>query len=95
MGHGGALIDDALIVITELAANAVVHACSPFSVSIRGEGSTVRILVRDRSSVVPAIPEDSLTRPSGRGLRLISALASRWGVDPAPDGKAVWAELAA
>jgi MEDS: MEthanogen/methylotroph, DcmR Sensory domain/Histidine kinase-like ATPase domain len=95
MGHGGRLVDDARVVITELAANAVVHAGSPFSVAISGKGSTVRILVHDASAAVPAIPEHSSTRASGRGLRIVAALASRWGVDVAADGKAVWAELAA
>lgn len=92
-GHGGPLLDDARLIITELAGNAVAHARSPFTVSIHRGQSTVRILVRDGSRVVPAIRETSPTAPSGRGLRLVAALASRWGVDPAPDGKVVWAEL--
>jgi hypothetical protein len=32
---------------------------------------------------------------SGRGMRLIASLATRWGVDFTPDGKIVWAELSA
>ncbi len=93
MGHGSRFVDDARLIITELAANAVVHARSPFTVSIRSENSTVRIFVRDGSEVAPALREASLTAPSGRGLRLVATLASRWGVDPASDGKVVWAEL--
>ena len=31
---------------------------------------------------------------SGRGLRLIAAVARAWGIDYGPDGKTVWAELA-
>ena len=93
-GHHGLLLADARIVVTELAANAVVHARSPFSVSISSGDSTVRILVRDRSLAAPAMQQDVPTRPSGRGLRLVTALSSRWGVDPTPDGKVVWAELA-
>jgi anti-sigma regulatory factor (Ser/Thr protein kinase) len=93
MGHGGKVLDDARIVITELAANAVAHARSPFTVSIQGGSTSVRILVRDRSHVLPAMRDRSLTAPSGRGLRLVGALAMRWGVDRLPDGKVVWAEL--
>jgi anti-sigma regulatory factor (Ser/Thr protein kinase) len=95
LGHGGELLEDARLVVTELAANAVVHARSSFSVSIRVEGSRVRILVGDRSLVAPAIREASSTLSSGRGMRLIAALATRWGVDFTPDGKVVWAELSA
>jgi anti-sigma regulatory factor (Ser/Thr protein kinase) len=92
-GHAGELLDDVQIVITELAANAVVHAGSPFSVSIRSTGSIVRIRVRDRSHAVPTVRDDGATTPSGRGTRIVAALSRRWGVDLAPDGKVVWAEL--
>jgi hypothetical protein len=62
-------------------------------VSIHGDGSRLRIGVRDRSRAMPAPQEPSGQRPSGRGLHLVSALASRWGVEPLTDGKVVWAEL--
>ncbi len=35
----------------------------------------------------------STTREGGRGLLIVSALAKAWGIDPAPGGKVVWAEL--
>ncbi|MDA0160625.1 MEDS domain-containing protein [Solirubrobacter ginsenosidimutans] len=95
LGHDGELLDDARLVVTELAANAVVHASSSFSVSVREEGSSVRILVGDRSPVAPAMREASVTRLSGRGMQLIAAVATRWGVVFTPDGKVVWAELSA
>jgi anti-sigma regulatory factor (Ser/Thr protein kinase) len=95
LGHDGELLDDARLVVTELAANAVVHAGSSFSVSIRDKGSSVRILVQDRSPVAPAMREASATRLSGRGMQLIAAIATRWGVEFTPDGKVVWAELSA
>ena len=93
-GHDGDLLDDARLVLSELAANAVVHAHSPFSVSILSRDSTLRILVRDESQIVPTMHTDSSSMmPSARGMQLIAALASRWGVDVTPDGKVVWAEL--
>ena len=61
--------------------------------SLRSEGSTVRIIVRDRSDVMPQLREPSATAQSGRGLRLVAEVASRWGVDLAADGKTVWPEL--
>jgi anti-sigma regulatory factor (Ser/Thr protein kinase) len=93
-GHDAELLANVQIVITELAANAVVHTRSPFSVSIRSTGSIVRIGVRDRSHAAPTLRADRGTTPEGRGMRIVAAL-SRWGVDPAPGGKVVWAELGA
>jgi anti-sigma regulatory factor (Ser/Thr protein kinase) len=93
-GHHGRTLADARIVVTELAANAVRHAHSPFSVSVRSRDSTVRIGVRDESRVLPTVPGDPTpTTLSGRGLRLVAALATRSGVDVTADGKVVWAEL--
>ena len=94
-GHDAEVLADVQIVITELATNAVVHVGSPFSVSIRSTGSIVRIRVRDRSHAAPTLRADRGMRPSGRGMGIVAALASRWGVDLAPDGKVVWAELGA
>jgi anti-sigma regulatory factor (Ser/Thr protein kinase) len=93
-GHDDELLHDARLVLTELAANAVVHSRLPFSISIRSEESTLHIRVRDHSQVLPVMLEHSATRPSGRGLRLLTTLTSRWGVDVVPDGKVVWAEFA-
>jgi len=86
-------LDDAQIVISELAANAVRHANTPFSVSVRSTLSLVRIEARDRSHALPVLREERHTTPSGRGMRIVEALASRWGVELTPDGKVVWAEL--
>jgi anti-sigma regulatory factor (Ser/Thr protein kinase) len=94
-GCAGRVLEDAELVVSELATNAVLHARSPFSVSVRSSGREVRVLVRDRSPDAPVMQEPPITLPCGRGLRLIAAIASRWGVDPAPDGKVVWAELVA
>lgn len=93
-GYDGDLLDDARLLISELAANAVVHARSPFTVSVHSRNSTLRILVRDESRVVPTVREvSSETAPSGRGMQLVATLATRWGVDLTSDGKVVWAEL--
>jgi anti-sigma regulatory factor (Ser/Thr protein kinase) len=95
LGHTDALRDDARVVVTELAANAIVHARTPFSVAIHADGTQLRIGVRDRNRGLPALQEPSPHRPTGRGLLLVSALATRWGVEPLTDGKVVWAELRA
>ena len=92
-GYGGSFMEDAQLVVTELASNAVVHARSPFSVAARAEPFGVRISVHDASPVTPTVREHDPLALSGRGLRLVAAIAADWGVDTTPDGKVVWAEL--
>jgi anti-sigma regulatory factor (Ser/Thr protein kinase) len=92
-GYGGSFIEDAQLVVAELASNAVVHARSAFSVAARAEPSGVRIPVHDASSVTPTMRAADPLALSGRGLRLVAAIAADWGVDLTPDGKVVWAEL--
>jgi anti-sigma regulatory factor (Ser/Thr protein kinase) len=92
-GHAGAFLENAQLLVTELATNAVVHARSPFSVVARADASGVRLSVRDASRVRPTLRGDFPTATSGRGLRLVAALSANWGVDVTADGKTVWAEL--
>jgi hypothetical protein len=86
-------MDDAGLVVSELATNAVVHAGSPFSVSVRCDGSAIRISVHDWDATLPVLRDGGPTAISGRGLHLVSMLARDWGVEPSPEGKTVWAEL--
>ena len=90
-----ALVERVLLVVSELATNAVLHARTPFVVRLsRGDGS-VRVAVFDTSD---GRPEPGALDPSaitGRGLGIVEALASAWGIDATDDGKWVWAELAA
>jgi len=92
-GHSSSLLEEAKLVVSELATNAVVHAGSPFSVAIRTNGSSLRVSVRDASPVRPSLRHDDRLAASGRGLRLVDALAVDWGTEIAAEGKTVWAEL--
>jgi anti-sigma regulatory factor (Ser/Thr protein kinase) len=85
--------DDAQLIVTELATNAVIHACSPFSVSVRYDGSCIRISVHDWNPMLPVLRDAGPTARSGRGLHLVDLVAYDWGVEPSPDGKTIWAEL--
>lgn len=88
-----ALVDDAAIVATELATNALVHARSAFTVAVTRSADAVRISVRD-DSPLPAAGGDAPLAPShGHGLGLVAAVATRWAADPVADGKIVWAEM--
>jgi hypothetical protein len=87
------LVDDAAIVVTELATNAVVHAQSELVVAVQQSDARIVLLVRDTSSMPPQPRHPPLTAFRGRGLEIVAAIASRWGADAVGDGKVVWAEL--
>jgi hypothetical protein len=90
------LADDGAVVVSELATNAIRHARSrDIRVTVtRLAPARVRIGVVDKSRKfpVPCKPNDDDTH--GRGLAVVEHLALRWGTDPLPWGKRVWAELA-
>lgn len=87
------LVADTLIVVTELVENVVKHTGDGGDLNLLLRPGTVVIEVADTSSQPPVLKEPDLRRASGRGLRMIDALASRWGVRPKSDGKVVWVEL--
>lgn len=91
------LAADAVLVVSELATNAVVHAHSRFHVTVSRLGATLRIDVGDAGATAGDLV-DRIAAPlatSGRGLRTVAALARRWGVLDGGGGKVVWAELGA
>jgi anti-sigma regulatory factor (Ser/Thr protein kinase) len=86
-------VEDATIVVSELATNAVIHAHSAFTVALLSDGGALRVSVSDSSRVVPVLRSPLPTTISGRGLVLVTSIASRWGTELVDDGKLIWAEL--
>lgn len=91
LGH---LEDEAILVVSELAANALNHARSSYQVRLYHHPSTVRIEVCDGGAGTPEPQPTSATREGGRGLLLVSAMSVSWGLEQTSEGKVVWAELA-
>lgn len=95
-----AAAESAALVVSELTANALLHARSHFVVrlvvpSLADKRSVVRIEVDDGSSRLPSVHNFTVTSTSGRGLRLVASISAAWGVELADGrpGKTVWAEL--
>ncbi len=88
------LNDLATLVVTELVTNSLDHAESPCEVTVIRSAHGIRIEVRDTGEGSPAPQEADLEHERGRGLRIIAALSSAWGVESARASKVVWAELA-
>lgn len=83
----------ATLLVSELVGNVILHAGTHLDVELRRSSGVLRVIVRDRSSVLPTRKHYSPTSTTGRGLGLVEDVAMRWGVEPTTDGKAVWFEL--
>ena len=89
----GDLLDVVTLLVSEAVTNAIVHAGSEVEVSVELRPETVRIEVFDSMTAEP-VPRDATDdETSGRGMALIDAMASSWGVEPRPNGKSVWFEV--
>lgn len=98
------LVDDAVVIISELVTNAIRHGLPPYAaasgdapikLSLVRHGHFVVFIVADPSDHDPKVrPADDVCE-NGRGLHVIEALSRAWGWTPLPGtGKAVWAALA-
>ncbi|MFI7499589.1 ATP-binding protein [Streptomyces sp. NPDC049687] len=99
--EGPGPVEDAALIVSELATNAVRHTRSGryggwFRVTVGFSDDVVRIEVIDSGG-----DEEPLVRSvnasvdeGGRGLLLITACAKDWGVQDRPYGRCIWAELA-
>ena len=89
------LMDTALLLTTELVTNAVIHAGSAVSVTVRRGRGQLRVEVADTGGGALTMREPDPDATSGRGLQLMEALASAWGTSAYDAGKLVWFELQA
>ncbi|HEY5833404.1 ATP-binding protein [Streptomyces sp.] len=87
-------VDDSVLVVNELVANAVEYApAEPIELTVTfGDGSLL-IEVRDGSTAPPMRTEAAGPESEGgRGLEIVQALSSDWGWHPLEDAaKTVWA----
>jgi hypothetical protein len=85
------LAERAELVASELVANAVEHARSPFEFALNWLSPQLHMAVRDGSQEQPRLGGGAAGR--GRGLTLVDAFTTAWGSAPAPGGKVVWATM--
>lgn len=87
------VIDTAMLLVSELATNAIVHAESTVRLRI-DVGDEIRVEVRDEDSTPLAPETPGLDAESGRGLTILTNLASEWSWTTRSNGKVVWFSLA-
>ncbi len=98
--------EDVAAVVSELLANALKHAlppqpgsasaARPIRLGLLDPGPCLLCAVADPSPLAPVARQPDWLAESGRGLQVVTSLASRWGFSVAPDlqGKVVWATFA-
>jgi anti-sigma regulatory factor (Ser/Thr protein kinase) len=86
--------DDALLLVSELVTNAVIHGAPPIGLAMRYAGGETLVRVTDTGhQPIPLPHPPALDAQSGRGLRLLEVLATDWGVDTDVHGTTVWFTL--
>ncbi|MGH9094236.1 MAG: ATP-binding protein [Acidimicrobiales bacterium] len=94
-GEWGLPDHEAVLLVSELATNAVVHAHTDYQVDVTRTDGVVRVAVTDGNPTAPEAVEPPVSHdaPGGRGLWLVVRLARRWGYELDGASKTVWFEL--
>jgi anti-sigma regulatory factor (Ser/Thr protein kinase) len=90
------VVDDALIVVSELVTNAVRHAgdeSDTLELELARSGDHLRVALSDGSTASPSPRSASHVAEDGRGMAILAALSDRWGIEPHNGGKQVWWEV--
>ncbi|MCX4825489.1 ATP-binding protein [Streptomyces sp. NBC_01142] len=89
-----AVVDDVLLLVSEVVTNACQHAGGPTELVLNCTDERLRIEVTDGSPEHPRPrPPGELALPGGHGLIVFDRLSRSWGTTPRGDGKTVWLEV--
>jgi anti-sigma regulatory factor (Ser/Thr protein kinase) len=86
---------DAVLLVSELATNAVRYGEGEFLVHVDVDDDVIRVEVADSSRELPRLRPPAETAATGRGLHIVAALALSWGAETRGPGKVVWFTLGA
>jgi two-component sensor histidine kinase len=86
--------DAVLLMVSELATNALVHAESGFDVTVDRSDRSVLVSVSDDGVGTPTVQSPGASEPHGRGIRIVNRLSDEWGIAPGTGSadhlKTVW-----
>lgn len=93
--RAGVDTDDAALLVTELASNALRHGGPGVDLWLRpADDGGLRVeLVDGHATALPVVQHPGVEAEGGRGLLIVSSLARSWGTDRLSAGKCVWFEL--
>jgi anti-sigma regulatory factor (Ser/Thr protein kinase) len=89
----GDLVELVVLLADEVVTNAVVHGRGPIDIAVDADEKRVKVMVCDRSEIRPRPRQAARDAEGGRGLSIVEAIASRWGVSAMEVGKSVWFEI--
>jgi anti-sigma regulatory factor (Ser/Thr protein kinase) len=87
------LARDAILLVSEMVTNAIVHGRAPIQLRLRHAREHLLIEVDDTATAVPRKLRPTANDVHGRGLQLVAIMADEWGTRPIHDGKSVWCAL--
>ena len=87
------VVDDLLLVVSELVTNAVRHGSPPVRLEVLADAHQVRVAVGDGAPGLPDPRTADADAEGGRGMVLVELLARAHGVLLQPPGKSVWASV--
>ena len=87
------LVELVVLLADEVVTNAVVHGEGPIDIAVDADEERVKVMVGDRSEARPLPRLPARYAEGGRGLSIVEAIASRWGVSATEAGKSVWFEI--
>ena len=90
---GPVCANGAALMTSELVTNALLHGAGPITLGVDCGPVLVRVEVGDDDPRRPVLPASDDAAENGRGLLIVDALASTWGVEAAPSGKTIWFEI--
>ena len=93
-GLPASVCQTAALLVSELVTNAVIHGRTTATVEVHRPADTLRVTVRDDNPALPGVGDSpDFDAENGRGLLIVSKLATHWGIEAGDGGKAVWFEL--
>lgn len=88
------VVETVELLTSELVNNAILHGSGVAALVLEVENDRVHVEVHDTDPTLQLAPlRHAPSSVRGRGLAIVDALATVWGVNPRPVGKSVWFEL--
>ncbi|WP_261808399.1 ATP-binding protein [Nonomuraea sp. C10] len=101
VGLGRDLVDDAVLMVSELVTNAVLYGAAPYELVVRVDPAEVVCTVVDAGAVLPILRGTDAQAENGRGLLIVAELSAglygcipqTFATCPEVEGKATWFAL--
>ncbi len=81
------------LLVSELITNAMQHGRPPIEFSLNFDEQCISVEVTDFGESMPVHPQSGGDPTRGRGLLIVSKIASQWGTRRHQVGKTVWCDI--